>query len=176
MSRRKRRKMNPKEEENEMTTEQFQRAVLNMITLHPKNRLIANLVFERMPMEGFKDAKNVLASSDETKNDFDGLLSLNDCQLFLNRFEREEPLLKLVRAEYERNTDTRPPLSGIPQIMKRLNHLKKKIHKIYGSRHWDWESNGALHKGIVYTRDEDSFDLDYMGSIGYVSIFLIESH
>ena len=160
--------MDPKEE-NEMTTEQFQRGVLNMITLHPKNRLIANLVFERMPMQGFRDAKNVLASSDETKNDFDGLLSFNDCQLFLNRFEREEPLLKLVRAEYERNTETRPPLSGIPQIMKRLNHLKKDTHKIYGSYLCEWEKKGALHKGIVYSRDDHSFDLDYKGSIDYVN-------
>jgi hypothetical protein len=59
----------------EEKNEQFQRGVLNMMQLHPQDgrNILAECVFERMPLEGFVDMKKVLLP--ENGLGYDGLLS-----------------------------------------------------------------------------------------------------
>ena len=67
-----------RESSAEEKNEQFQRAVLNMMQLHmmqldPKTNVLAERVFERMPLEGFMDLP-------ENGLGYDGLLSSGNCQ------------------------------------------------------------------------------------------------
>ena len=62
----------------EVKNEQFQRGVLNMMQLHPKGNVLAERVFERMPIEGFVDMKKVLLP--ENQDGYDGLLSFGLCE------------------------------------------------------------------------------------------------
>ena len=62
----------------EKRTEKFQRGVLNMMQLHPHANVLAQRVFERMPLEGFVDAKNVLLP--RKGPGYDSLLSIQDCE------------------------------------------------------------------------------------------------
>ena len=67
-----------RESSAEEKNEQFQRGVLNMMQLHPKGNVLAERVFERMPLEGFMDMKKVLLP--ENGLGYDGLLSFGDCE------------------------------------------------------------------------------------------------
>jgi len=62
----------------EKRTERFQRGVLNMMQLHPHRNVLAERVFERMPLEGFVDAKNVLFP--KIGQGYDSLLSFGECK------------------------------------------------------------------------------------------------
>jgi hypothetical protein len=62
----------------EEKNEQFQRGVLNMMQLHPSGHVLAQRVFERMPLEGFVDMKKVLLPEDG--HGYDGLLSFDLCE------------------------------------------------------------------------------------------------
>jgi hypothetical protein len=44
--------------------------------------------------------------------------------VILNKFEKEEPLLRVLREEYESFTETRPRLSGVCEIVSRLWNVK----------------------------------------------------
>ena len=44
--------------------------------------------------------------------------------VILNKFEKEEPLLRVLREEYESLTETRPRLSGVCEIVSRLWNVK----------------------------------------------------
>jgi hypothetical protein len=44
--------------------------------------------------------------------------------VILNKFEKEEPLLRVLREEYESLTETRPRLSGVCEIASRLWNVK----------------------------------------------------
>ena len=57
---------------------QFQRGVLNMMQLHPQGNVLADLVFERMPIEAFVDMKKILQP--ENGAGYDSLLSFASCQ------------------------------------------------------------------------------------------------
>lgn len=75
----KRARASPAQESSaEERNEQFQRGVLNMMQLHPQANVLAERVFERMPLEGFVDAKNVLLP--ENGHGYDGLLSFGNCE------------------------------------------------------------------------------------------------
>merc|ERR1712037_1027781 len=102
--------------------EQFQRGVLNMMQLHPQGNILAERVFERMPIEGFVDMKKVLLP--ENGAGYDSLLSFGSCEVILNKFEKEEPLLRPLRQEYESITETRPRLSGVSEIVSRLWNVR----------------------------------------------------
>lgn len=67
-----------RESSAEEKNEQFQRGVLNMMQLHPKGNVLAERVFERMPLEGFMDMKKVLLP--ENGLGYDGLLSFGYCE------------------------------------------------------------------------------------------------
>ena len=58
--------------------EQFQRGVLKMMQLHPQGNVLAERIFERMPIEGFVDMKKVLLP--ENGAGYDSLLSFGSCQ------------------------------------------------------------------------------------------------
>ena len=58
--------------------EQFQRGVMNMMQLHPQGNVLAERVFERMPIEAFVDMKKVLQP--ENGAGYDSLLSFASCQ------------------------------------------------------------------------------------------------
>lgn len=47
-----------------------------MMQLHPDSKMLAELVFERMPVEGFHDASKILisAAGDNNVHGYDGLL------------------------------------------------------------------------------------------------------
>ena len=64
----------------EEKNEQFQRGVLNMMQLHPQDgrNILAERVFERMPLEGLVDMKKVLLP--ENGLGYDGLLSFDECE------------------------------------------------------------------------------------------------
>jgi len=62
----------------EEKNEQFQRGVLNMMQLHPSGHVLAQRVFERMPLEGFVDMKKVLLPEDG--HGYDGLISFDLCE------------------------------------------------------------------------------------------------
>ena len=68
------------ETSTEEKNEQFQRGVLNMMQLHPQKgrNILAERVFERMPLEGFVDMKKVLLP--ENKVGYDSLLSFDLCE------------------------------------------------------------------------------------------------
>ena len=75
----KRARLSPAQESSaEERNEQFQRGVLNMMQLHPQANVLAERVFERMPLEGFVDAKNVLLP--KNGHGYDGLLSFGNCE------------------------------------------------------------------------------------------------
>jgi len=111
-----------RESSAEEKNEQFQRAVLNMMQLHmmqldPKTNVLAERVFERMPLEGFMDLP-------ENGLGYDGLLSSGNCQVILDKFEKKEPLLRPLREEYECLNETDPRLSGVCKIVSRLWNVK----------------------------------------------------
>ena len=58
--------------------EQFQRGVMNMMQLHPQGNILAERVFERMPIEGFVDMKKDLLPENEAG--YDSLLSFGSCE------------------------------------------------------------------------------------------------
>merc|ERR1712193_485279 len=75
-----------------------------------------------MPIEGFVDMKKVLLP--ENGAGYDSLLSFGSCEVILNQFEKEEPLLRPLRQEYESITETRPRLSGVTEIASRLWNIR----------------------------------------------------
>ena len=68
----------------EEKNEQYQRGVLNMMQLHPEGHVLAERVFERMPLEGFVDMKAVLFPEKEVGND--SLLSFGSCEGAASKF------------------------------------------------------------------------------------------
>ena len=62
---------------------EFQRAVLNMMQLHPQANVLAECVFQRMPLEGFLDAKKVLLP--DSGRGYDSLLDSGNCEFILNK-------------------------------------------------------------------------------------------
>ena len=75
----KRARLSPAQESSaEENNEQFQRGVLNMMQLHPQGNVLAERVFERMPIEGFVDMKKILLP--ENEDGYDGLLSFGLCE------------------------------------------------------------------------------------------------
>ena len=68
----------------EEKNEQFQRGILNMMQLHTKSHVLAERVFERMPLEGFLDMKKVLLP--ENRLGYDGLLSFGCCEGSASKF------------------------------------------------------------------------------------------
>ena len=68
----------------EEKNKQFQRGVLNMMQLHPQGNVLAERIFERMPLEGFVDMKKVLLPENEVG--FDGLLSFGLCEGLASNF------------------------------------------------------------------------------------------
>jgi len=102
---------------------QFQRGVLNMMQLHPQANVLAECVFERMPLEGFADAKKVLLP--DSGGRYDSMLSHGSCKFILNKYEKEEELLRPIRQEYERVNGTLFALSDVCEILNGLHELKK---------------------------------------------------
>jgi hypothetical protein len=66
------------ETSTEEKNEQFQQGVLNMMQLHPSGHVLAERVFERMPLEGFVDMKKALLPDKEVGND--SLISFGSCK------------------------------------------------------------------------------------------------
>jgi len=91
-----------------------------MMQLHPQANVLAECVFQRMPFEGFLDAKKVLLPS----SSYDSLLDSGNCEFILNKFEKEDEILRPLRNEYERAAQRLPALSGICEILNRLQEVK----------------------------------------------------
>ena len=49
---------------------------------------------------------------------------LKPVKVILNKFEKKEPLLRVLREEYESLTETRPRLSGVCEIATRLWNVR----------------------------------------------------
>jgi len=92
-----------------------------MMQLHPRRNELADCVFQRMPPEGFLDAKKVLMPDNGPS--YDSLLDIGSCERILNKFEKNDEILRPLRKEYERVTGTIPALSGICEILNRLQEI-----------------------------------------------------
>lgn len=77
--------------------EDRQRKVMDGIAQHPERHILAPLIFNRMPANGFVDALNVLAPRDGQPN-YDDLLPFYDCRKILAKFGEEDPTLNSIRA------------------------------------------------------------------------------
>ncbi|CBY15862.1 unnamed protein product [Oikopleura dioica] len=126
---------------------EFQRGVLKMMMLHPQSNVLAECVFERMPLEAFVDAKKIL-SPENGGLFYDSLLSRGSCKFILNKFEKEEQLLRSIRKEYEDVDGTLPALSGVCEIVNRLflEKMRNEIGEISGAGHF-WRNDRGIGRG-----------------------------
>ena len=127
---------------------EFQSCVLKMMQLHPHSNVLAQRVFERMPLEGFVDAKILLPENGGRF--YDSLLSTASCKFILNKFEKEEQLLRQIREEFESVNGT---LSGVCEIVNRLNleKLRNEIGELGGAGHFFGNDVDIWNGGV---RDE----------------------
>ena len=63
--------------------------------------------------------------------------------VLLNKFEKEEPLLRPLRQEYESKTETRPRLSGVSEISSRLWNIRHN-EKMKSKNHVKADDNEPL--------------------------------
>ena len=63
--------------------------------------------------------------------------------VILNKFEKDEPLLRPLRQEYESKTETRPRLSGVSEIASRLWNIRHN-EKMKSKNHVKVDKNEPL--------------------------------
>ena len=91
--------------------------------------------------------------------------------VILNKFENEEPLLRVLREEYESLTETRPRLSGVCEIVSRLWNVRYN-EKMKSKNHVnvDYKEPLSFTSYTMYNYTSFDFSTDFVSELSNMCV------